>query len=35
MGLKLEWTSNQSDDLKALERFVEILWDLKLEWILK
>ena len=32
MGLKLEWTSNESGNLKGLERFLKILWGLKLEW---
>ena len=34
MGFKLEWTSNQSGIVKALERFLEILWGCKLEWFL-
>ena len=33
MGLKLEWTFNQSGNVKALERFLEIFWHLKLEWL--
>ena len=31
MGLILEWASNQSGNVKALERFLEIFWGLKLE----